>query len=131
MPRPDLAAWLAHRIRNNLAARWPGLQTGKQRPADTINLTGPFVRVLCAGGPLRAEGHIWDPGIVLEAWADTVDDAEDLDTAATDTLHGLEGFIEPGAWHLSRVLIHSAGASTPVDGHPVVTSTATLTVALP
>lgn len=131
MPRPDLAAWLSHRIRDQLTPQWEQLQVGKQRPANIVNLQGPFVRVLCTGGPESFQGHIWAPGVVLECWADTVDDAEDLNAAVTDILRACEGLVRPGFWHLSRVLLHSVGAFTPSDGHPVVTTTATLTVALP
>lgn len=131
MGRPDLAAWLAHRVRADLAGRWPGLPAGKQRPADTVNLSGPFVRVLCTGGPETRAGTIWKPGLLLECWADTIDDAEDLNTAATDTLRAAEGHHGPG-WHLTQVGIYSSGAFAPSeDGHPVVITTATITVALP
>jgi len=124
-PLPDLASWLADQLTPLLG----GVTASKRRPPDNQNLAGPWLRVTCTGGPTSWSGHIWSPTIVLEAWADTSDDAHDLSATATAALQSLEGTIVPDL-HLSSVDVFSACAEAPIDGHPVAITTATLTIAI-
>ena len=123
---PDLAGWLV----GNLPVP-AGVAIGKRRPPDTENHAGQLVRVIVLGGPLAWAGHIWSPIVVLECWAETHDEAIDLCAAATRELLVLEGTVEDGLLHLSEVDVMTACADTPIDGRPVVTTTAAMTVELP
>ena len=124
---PDLVTWLILRLRDSL----PDTYVGQRRPPDVVNYASQLVRVTCTGGPLSWGGHLWSPVAVLECWADDGDAAHDLGAAATRALLALEGTVDDGVLHLSEVDVMVACADTPIDGHPVVTTTAALTVALP
>ena len=123
---PDLAAWLVDQITPDL----PDATVGVRRPPTDENREGQFVRVVVLGGPLRW-GCIWSPTVALECWADTRDEAFDLCSDATDALCDLEGFVTPGFLHLSEVDVMTACSDAPIDGHPVVVTTALVAVEVP
>lgn len=121
---PDLASWVI----DQLTAAHPGIPVSKRRPPSTTNHEGPWVRLTQTGGPTSWSGAIWQPGLALEAWADTSDEAFDLCAAVTRTLEQLEGAVQAGVFHLAEVQVVTACADSAIDQQPVCLTTATTTV---
>lgn len=125
---PDLAGWLVGQL--STSTDLTDADVGTRRPPDTVNHAGLLVRVTVLGGPLDWVGHLWNPIVALECWGPSHDKAFDLCADATRELLALEGTVTD-VLHLSEVDVMTALADTPIDGHPVVTTTANVTVELP
>lgn len=121
---PDLlAVWRQHLMRHLPA----DVAVGVKRPANTENLTGRFVRIMCLGGPWR-DIALWYPRLALESWAPTVGEARELDSIAGWATRTFEGHHHPATdtapgFHITDCRLDLSGSDQSIDGSPFVLTT--------
>ena len=100
---------------------------GPKRPADTVNLDGRFVRIMCLGGRW-SHRTLWHPRLAAESWAPSVLDAQRIEGIAAQTTRRREGrrFAptqnSPG-FFISSLELELSGADQSIDGAPFVLTT--------
>ena len=124
---PDLLSLWRARILADLAEAGIVADVGPKRPADTANLGGRFVRIMCLGGPWRARA-LWYPRLAAESWAPTVLQARELDAMVARATARLAGVEQPPTadrvgFFISHCALDLQGADQSIDGHPLVLTT--------
>lgn len=124
---PDiLSVWRAQLLAALAELGWK-VDVGPKRPADTVNLHGEFVRVMCLGGPWDAHA-LWHPRLAAESWAPTVARARLIDGIVQRTTRRLEGLRiaptpETPGMFISSLELDLAGSDQSIDGAPFVLTT--------
>lgn len=126
---PDILSPWRTRILESLAAHGLAADVGPKRPADVVNLSKPFVRIMCLGGPWD---HIllWRPRLAAESWPGVggVLEAHELESVvayATALMEGYEQHPTPqgDGFRITECALALQGADQTVDGAPLVLTT--------
>lgn len=97
LPAPNILTLWRRELNAALDAAGIDAAVGPKRPADTTNLQGNFVRIMCLGGPWRYR-NLWYPRLAAESWAPSVAKARELDAIvglATRRMEGLRAYFQP------------------------------------
>jgi len=124
---PDILIPWRTKILASLAVHGLTADVGPKRPADVVNLSQPFVRIMCLGG---SWDHIllWRPRLAAESWAPTVVEAHRLEAVVAYATTLMEGFHLPSTaevdgFRITQCSLALQGADQTVDGAPLVLTT--------
>lgn len=124
---PDiLTPWRAALLAE-FATRGMDVAVGPKRPADTVNLDGLYVRIMCLGGPWRYRA-LWYPRLAAESWAPTILEARRLEGIVAYATRRLEGLRIPSTpdspgLFISSLELELSGADQSLEGAPFVLTT--------
>lgn len=135
LPAPDILSVWRRELLAALQVAGIDASVGPKRPAETQNLQGLFVRIMCLGGPWRYR-NLWYPRLAAESWAPTVVEARALEGVVSLATRSMEGLREPPTptnpgMFISSLELDLSGSDQSLDGVPfVLTTTNPLCVAV-